>query len=64
MAKKDNFMVYWGKNSTYNAFLHAAVGVGLGLLAFPYLSGSGYASVAGWVLVLLGVLGHLYAVAR
>ena len=63
MAKKNNnkFMIYWGKHAHYTSFVHTALGVGVGLLAQPYLVASNLSEVVGWVLVLLGVLGHLYA---
>ena len=62
MAKKsgNQFMGYWGKQAHYTALVHAATGIGLGLLVQPYLADQGVASIIGWVLVLLGVLGHLY----
>lgn len=65
MAKKVNssggFLHYWGKQAHYTSLVHTALGVGIGLLVSPYLAASGIAHVIGWVLVLLVVLSHLYA---
>ncbi len=59
-AANQGFMGYWGKQAHYTAFVNAAMGVGLGLLVQPYLVDGGTASLVGWCLLLLGVLGHLY----
>jgi hypothetical protein len=62
MAKKNNqFVSYWSKQVPYGTLVHLAVGAGVGLLAYPYLQANGLAGIIGWTLVLLGVLGHLYA---
>lgn len=57
-------MQYWGKQAHYTAFVHAAIGVGAGLLLQPYLAqgdNPATGNIVGWCLLLLGVLGHLYA---
>lgn len=63
MAKKNGnkFLEYWSKHAHYTALVHTATGIGLGLLLYPYLSSNGTANLIGWALVLLGILGHLYA---
>lgn len=64
MAKKNSsggLFHYWSKQAHYTSLVHAALGVGLGLLVYPYLAASGTANIIGWVLVLLAVLSHLYA---
>jgi uncharacterized membrane protein HdeD (DUF308 family) len=60
-SKSPNLSHYWGKQVHYAFLVHASIGAGVGLLVYPYLSSSGVANVFGWVLVLLGILGHLYA---
>jgi len=60
-ANQNQFMSYWGKQAHYAAFVNAAAGIGLGLLLQPYLAERGTAGLVGWCLLLLGVLGHLYA---
>ncbi len=61
MAKKSNqFESYWGKKVPYGSLVHIALGVGVGLLLYPYMTAN-LGNVVGWTLLLLGVLGHLYA---
>lgn len=60
-AKQNKFMAYWGKHAHYTSIVHTAVGIGIGLLLYHQFAANGTAEIVGWVLVLLGVLGHLYA---
>jgi hypothetical protein len=60
-VKQNQFMHYWGKQAHYTTIVHTAVGVGIGLLLYQTMAVNGTAEIVGWTLVLLGVLGHLYA---
>jgi len=63
MAKKnssrDNFLKYWAEHPNYTAMVHTILGLGLGLLAHTFVVG-GYTNMLGWLLVFVGVVGHLY----
>jgi len=56
---RDNFLKYWGTHPDYTAMVHTVLGVGLGLLAQTFVV-DGYTNMLGWLLVLIGVIGHLY----
>jgi len=53
------FMAYWMNHPNYSAAVHTMLGVGLGMLAQTYVE-VGYVNSVGWLLVFLGVVGHLY----
>ena len=63
MASKKNgsavFMEFWGKHPNYTAVVHTVLGIGLGLLGQTFVK-EGYTDTLGWLLVFLGVIGHLY----
>jgi hypothetical protein len=63
MAKKTssrtNFLKFWADHPNYTALVHTVLGVGLGLLAQTFIV-DGYTNMLGWVLVFLGVIGHMY----
>lgn len=63
VSKKDvrhRFLTYWREHPNYTALVHTALGLGLGILAQGYVE-AGYVNSVGYVLVLLGVVGHFYA---
>lgn len=63
MAKKNNqresFLKFWAEHPNYTAVLHTVLGIGLGLLAQTFIV-DGYTNMLGWLLVFIGVVGHLY----
>jgi len=63
MAKKDAsreaFLRFWAQHPNYTAIVHTVLGIGLGLLAQTWIV-SGYTNMLGWLLVFMGVVGHLY----
>jgi len=64
MAKKksgsrDYFLRFWAEHANYTALVHTTLGIGLGLLAQTFIV-SGYTNMIGWLLVFIGVIGHLY----
>jgi hypothetical protein len=63
MAKKNNsrdyFLKFWAEHPNYTALVHTILGIGLGLLAQTFIV-SGYTNMLGWLLVFIGVIGHLY----
>lgn len=56
---RDNFLKYWEAHPNYTAMVHTVLGVGLGLLAQTFVV-DGYTNMLGWLLVFIGVIGHLY----
>lgn len=65
MAKKTGpfrtkFLGFWREHPNYTAGVHVILGIGLGILYSTY-SQAGYVDTVGWVMVLVGVLGHFYA---
>lgn len=63
MAKKGNsrtsFLKFWGDHPNYTAVVHTMLGIGLGLLAQTFIV-DGYTNMLGWLLVFVGVIGHMY----
>lgn len=63
VSKNDvrrRFLTYWREHPNYTALVHTALGLGLGILAQGYVE-AGYVNSVGYILVLLGVVGHFYA---
>lgn len=58
-GSRENFLRYWGQHPNYTAFVHTILGIGLGLLAQTFLA-DGYVNMMGWMLVFIGVVGHMY----
>ncbi len=58
-STRAKFMEYWQTHPNYTAAVHTMLGVGLGILAQTYVQ-AGYVNSIGWLLVFLGVVGHLY----
>jgi hypothetical protein len=58
-GSRENFLRYWAQHPNYTAFVHTILGLGLGLLAQTFLA-DGYVNMAGWMLVFIGVVGHMY----
>ena len=56
---REKFLKYWESHPDYTAMVHTVLGVGLGLLAQTFVV-DGYTNMLGWLLVLIGVIGHLY----
>lgn len=57
---RSKFLKVWRDHPNYTALVHTALGMGLGILAQNYVE-AGYINSIGYLLVVFGVLGHLYA---
>lgn len=58
-TQKAIFLKFWAEHPNYTAFVHITLGLGLGLLGQTFLR-EGYVNNAGWLLVFIAVMGHLY----
>lgn len=58
-GSREDFLRYWAQHPNYTAFVHTILGLGLGLLAQTFLA-DGYVNMMGWMLVFIGVVGHMY----
>lgn len=58
--KVSKISAYWAKHPQYTALVHVAVGVGLGMLIYSYNPGVDFSTWM-WSLLILGLLGHVYA---
>lgn len=58
-GRRKRYLFYWGAHPNFSALVHTALGMGLGVLAQGYVE-AGYINSVGYLLVLLGLLAHLY----
>ena len=61
-AYRTKYLYFWETHPNYTALVHVVLGLGLGLLTQGYLE-TGYVNTLGWLLVFVGMLGHLYPLA-